>query len=124
MPDSSARYEPTLLALQQQPVVDGVERIALELDITRDIVYFEGHFDELAVLPGVTQLHWAVTFGRRYFAMPPTFAYLTSLKFVRIMTPGNRPLLSLEFDPSRGELRFRYDLGETPCSSGCIGFRS
>jgi len=121
-PRSEAPGEPTILATRSLPADAGVLRVQLDLEITPELDCFEGHFDGLPLLPGVTQLHWAVMFGRRHFPLPPRFTHMSAIKFVRVITPCCRLVLSLEFEATRGELRFRYDLGDMPCSSGSVGF--
>jgi len=124
-PALAARFEPQILAIRRVDSADATAQqgsLRLELLVPGDLSYFEGHFAECALLPGVAQLHWAIRFGREHFALPPHFSYLSNVKFMRVITPGNAPQLTLDFDAARGELRFEYRVGESVCSSGWVGF--
>jgi 3-hydroxymyristoyl/3-hydroxydecanoyl-(acyl carrier protein) dehydratase len=92
------------------------------LRIPAELCYFEGHFPGHPLLPGVIQITWAAQFGRQYFALPTQFTHLSLVKFMRVIAPGSRVTLTLEFREARKELSFSYRCGEALCSSGNIGF--
>ena len=77
---------------------------------------FAGHFPEQPVLPGVVQLHWAVELAQHHLQIAAAFRELVGVKFQKVMQPGLRLNLELEFDS--GELRFRYHAGGDTYSSG------
>lgn len=83
------------------------EQVQLALDIPADLLYFRGHFPGSPILPGVVQTDWSLTLGRRYFDLPPRFLGLQALKFQRVITPGMRVLLDLQFDTAKSQLSFR-----------------
>lgn len=95
--------------------------VDLELTIHADLPQFEGHFAEAPIVAGVVQIDWAIRFARDHFPqLPPRFAGMTALKFMRVIQPGDRPCLSLN-DEAAG-LRFRYWDASGDFSSGCISF--
>ena len=69
------------------------------LDIHAGLSVFEGHFDVAPILPGVAQLHWALTLGRECFAVPDCFVRLEALKFMQPVQPGTTLKLALQFKP-------------------------
>jgi len=111
--------------LQPPPVLGECRQgsqVELELQVPADASLidgpFSGHFPELPVLPGVIQLHWAVELAHRYLQTRPAFRELIGVKFQKVIHPGQRLNLVLEFDAERGELRFRYHAAGATYSSG------
>ncbi len=84
-----------------------------ELIVPQDLFYFNGHFPEAPVLPGVTQIHWAISLARPRLPLKPTFLGIEALKFHRIIKPMTRLKLALQHQESSGKLQFTYtsDLG-------------
>ncbi|MBX9902048.1 MAG: AMP-binding protein [Burkholderiaceae bacterium] len=93
-----------------------------EISISENLPFFEGHFSEFAVLPGVTQIEWAILFGNEIFDIPPYFLGMSSVKFQRIITPNKVLTMELAFDANTGVLSFTYSANEQKFSSGRISF--
>ncbi len=110
----------------EQPVAHWMLRESataeLELDIDADLIAFDGHFPQAAILPGVAQLDWAVRFAREVFAMPPRFVRMEALKFQRVIRPGARVQLRLDWAQDKGALTFRYQSDRGPHASGRVLF--
>ena len=70
--------------------------------------YLQGHFPGQPVLPGVVQLHWAISLARRGLSLPPNFIGIEALKFHRIIEPSTPLRLALEQSDDAGKLRFSY----------------
>jgi 3-hydroxymyristoyl/3-hydroxydecanoyl-(acyl carrier protein) dehydratase len=104
------------------PQIDSLERtrdqLSLRFSVPATIEYFDGHFPECALLPGVVQIGWAVEIARREFPLEARFRALAGVKFTRVIQPGAVVDLVLSWDPGRRELGFAYRSGETACSSG------
>ncbi|WP_299982220.1 hypothetical protein [uncultured Pseudoteredinibacter sp.] len=98
------------------------ECINLQLNIDPEIVYFDGHFPEQAILPGVTQIFWAEHFARIYLStvMPPEerFSHLEAVKFQQVIRPNEKIQLQLEFKKDKQKLYFKYFDEEHQFSSG------
>ena len=98
------------------------QHVELELRIAPDLLYFDGHFDNAPILPGVVQLDWAIAFGRRYFDLPPVFSAVHTLKFQQVIQPDTSIMLDLQHDPSKGSLSFRLHSATGQHASGRIVF--
>ncbi len=63
-------------------------QVRWRLAITADLNCFHGHFDQLAIVPGVVQLTWAANFCRDRFGQSAPLLRVDRLKFTRPMLPG------------------------------------
>jgi acyl-coenzyme A synthetase/AMP-(fatty) acid ligase len=105
-----------LLALLSKPVslphVQVLERderrVLLEVTAPANLLYFDGHFDQAPILPGVAQVEWAIRYGREHFALPSAFRTMQALKFQHVIGPGMPVQLELLHDPAKGQLTFAY----------------
>ncbi|MFJ9534339.1 AMP-binding protein [Herbaspirillum sp. NPDC101396] len=107
--------EQTLLQRDDRSVI-------LQLHVPPDLLYFDGHFPEAPILPGVVQLDWALALGRQYFDLPARFHALQALKFQRVVTPGATLTLELENDTQKNTLAFRLHSVGGQHASGRILF--
>lgn len=102
----------------------GTESIELRLHVAADLEYFNGHFPEQAVLPGVTQLDWAVRLGCEHFGYSEAVANLEVLKFQQLILPGQEVTLTISHNAAKEKLSFSYRDGEHQYASGRISFVS
>lgn len=92
------------------------------LRIPKNLIYFDGHFEQIAVVPGVVQIHWAIDFARRQLDLKGVFSHMEAIKFKELLLPGQQLQLELRhFGPSN-KLEFRYHATEDEYSSGRIYF--
>jgi 3-hydroxymyristoyl/3-hydroxydecanoyl-(acyl carrier protein) dehydratase len=108
---------PTVLARR-----DEAGRIELDIEVPADNRWFEGHFPEFAILPGVVQIGWAAHFGHDLCGFEPDVLGMEQIKFKRPILPGARLVLSLKPEPEHLRLRYEYRDGEQSCSSGTLQF--
>jgi len=83
-------------------------RAEFELIVPKDLFYLQGHFPANPVLPGVTQVHWAISLARTHLPLKETFLGIEALKFHLLVMPDTHLKLTLEHIKSSGKLRFRY----------------
>jgi hypothetical protein len=69
---------------------------------------FDGHFPQVAILPGVVQIDWALRLAQRYFPIEGHFSGLKQIRFQRVLRPEDEVTLSLRFFPEKKEVRFAY----------------
>ncbi|MFZ6751419.1 AMP-binding protein [Undibacterium sp. Ren11W] len=99
-------------------------RLALEVIAPADLLYFDGHFSQMAILPGVVQLDWAIHYGCEYFALAAGFEAVHALKFQQVIRAEMPVTLELIFDAQKNSLNFRYFSAAHAHSSGRILFRA
>ncbi|MDR0736577.1 MAG: AMP-binding protein [Zoogloeaceae bacterium] len=103
-----------------------IGRARLQLRCAPNLVWFDGHFPDLPVLPGVVQIDWAAHFARLHFGLDLQSAPITrmsGLKFQHLIRPNDAPCLDLIWRPGKQELEFAYTLAEIPCSRGTLILR-
>ena len=114
--DSRPRL-PHLRVLQKD-----VQRVELEIIAPTNLLYFDGHFTQVSILPGVVQLDWAISYGREYFDLAPRFHAVNALKFQRVIGANQPITLELIHDAQKGSLNFRYFSAAGQHASGRVLF--
>ncbi|HWG79777.1 MAG TPA: hypothetical protein VN681_08390 [Stellaceae bacterium] len=97
-------------------------RIDLQLFLPESLLYLQGHFPGLAILPGVVQLDWAIRYARRYLGIGDAAAATVQVKFHRPIRPNRQIELSLAYAAERKRLSFECREAAEVCSSGQIVF--
>ncbi|PKI13862.1 ApeI family dehydratase [Colwellia sp. 12G3] len=89
-------------------------RVELNLTIPENLYYFQGHFSEAPILPGVTQLDWVMNYLAQYFAIDiSTLVSVDALKFQHIVRPGYQVNLTLEkIKPNKYSFSYLSDHGQ------------
>jgi 3-hydroxymyristoyl/3-hydroxydecanoyl-(acyl carrier protein) dehydratase len=105
----------------REHVDSGKAEIALA--VPRDLDYFDGHFPDAPVVPGVVQIKWALALARRCLAVRGAFAGIEALKFQHVLGPGDEATLELEYAPDGGKLRFAFRSDAQRFSSGRVLLR-
>jgi 3-hydroxymyristoyl/3-hydroxydecanoyl-(acyl carrier protein) dehydratase len=117
---ANPRTAPQVLSVQQD--TDRPCDVQLTLHVQPDLQWFEGHFPDVGLLPGVIQTTWVVEFARRYFHLPGDFRSMSNMKFMRFIMPDTTVTLGLRYIAEKGELSFEYRERDKVCASGRIGF--
>ena len=107
------------------PIISRREHLAdrhlqLTMQIPKDLLYFDGHFDKVPILPGVVQIYWADYFSRQAFTLESDFLRLEAIKFKKIIQPNQQIILDLHFNTNRQRVDFNYHWETTQYSSGRI----
>lgn len=84
--------------------------------------WFEGHFPQFAILPGVAQIGWAEHFARTLYGFDTGVLALEQVKFKRPILPGARLTLVLKPDMRTHKLRYEYRDADTTYSTGTLNF--
>jgi 3-hydroxymyristoyl/3-hydroxydecanoyl-(acyl carrier protein) dehydratase len=94
----------------------------LELDLSGQLRWFDGHFPNQPLLPAVVQTHWAIGYARSQLGVTRVFRSLHNLKFSRVIRPLATLQLHLTWQESRCQLGFVYMEAGITCSSGRVQF--
>jgi 3-hydroxymyristoyl/3-hydroxydecanoyl-(acyl carrier protein) dehydratase len=94
----------------------------LNFYIPKELIYFDGHFENNPILPGIAQTHWAQHYGKEVFAFKGRFSRLEAVKFQSVIFPDSKVTLTLEYHPIKGKLVFQYISEKGVHSSGRICF--
>lgn len=109
-----------------QPLLLDIQTTADEANLTlripENLAYFDGHFDEIAVVPGVVQIQWAVHYARQYLGLDKTFSHMDAVKFKELLLPGQQLQLELRYLQPACKLEFCYRAADGEFSSGRIYF--
>jgi 3-hydroxymyristoyl/3-hydroxydecanoyl-(acyl carrier protein) dehydratase len=96
----------------------------IRLRVPRDLEYFEGHFPEVPIVPGVVQVQWAMSFAKRYLHVSAEFAGVEALKFQRVMGPDTEATLTLQYSAETAKLYFSFESDQGRHSSGRVLLRA
>jgi len=110
-------YQPIV----KQQTVDG-DSVHLVLEIPENLFYFQGHFEQAAVLPGVAQLDWVMGFLAQYFGIEKEMLVsVDALKFQIIVRPGY--IVDLKLSKIKPEkFSFSYSSSHGQHASGKVVF--
>ncbi|MDR2678973.1 MAG: AMP-binding protein [Zoogloeaceae bacterium] len=99
---------------------EDVKTLTLALTLPPGLLWFQGHFPDLPVLPGVVQLDWVAHFAALHFGCDPATSvfHMPSVKFQHLLRPGDMPELCLTLKPQTRELTFTYRLADKICARG------
>lgn len=97
-------------------------KVELGLKIPKDLAYFEGHFPELPIVPGVVQLHWAVEFAKEIFKIPGFISQGSQIKFSNLMYPLDELCLVLEHLPQKYMVHYSYKTDDKTYASGRLTY--
>lgn len=98
------------------------EVATLLIDVAANSPYFDGHFADVPILAGVTQIDWSILFARELFAVPGEFVRIDALKFHHWIGAGARIQLSLRCVD--GVIAFQIQSDAGAHASGRIVFKA
>jgi acyl-CoA synthetase (AMP-forming)/AMP-acid ligase II/3-hydroxymyristoyl/3-hydroxydecanoyl-(acyl carrier protein) dehydratase len=99
------------------------ETLELELYIAPQLIFFQGHFPEQPVLPGVAQIYLVENYASLFFTMDKAFHAIELIKFSKIIVPHQILILKLNWKSSIGKLYFQFYTEQTIYSSGRLTYR-
>ncbi len=80
--------------------------------------FFEGHFTNFPVLPGVVQLYFANYFAQEAFGVKVSTESVKKIKFSKIIKPDEK--LTLIFEKKGNSITYTYKKDEQICSGGVM----
>ena len=98
--------------------VEGKHIASYSLFVPKELVYFQGHFDGFAILPGVVQIDWACQFARNLLGNFHS-QKIKNLKFSAPIYPSASCTLTLHADKPQ-QCRFLFEDEVQVLSEGVI----
>lgn len=111
--ESEKRF-PILKSIQKQN-----ENCSLKFLVPENCDFFDGHFPENPILPGVGQIFWAQFYTEKLLGFK-TVKGINKLKFHHVIQPNE--LCTLELKVNNNSVSFTYSVGERLCSAGGINY--
>jgi 3-hydroxymyristoyl/3-hydroxydecanoyl-(acyl carrier protein) dehydratase len=88
--------------------VKSSKELKLTLQIDLDLAWFDGHFENVKILPGMVAVLWAEEYLRIYYAPNISIKSVDNVKFVHPIFPGSKVELSIMIQPEDKILNFTY----------------
>ena len=109
---------PTIEKIDRQAHDDGVA-LEYHLYLPENLIFFQGHFPDFPILPGIAQVHWVMKFCKEN-GIQANFSEVERLKFMRPITPKSSITLTLQHNTATQQLAFTYRCEGHKCSTGRI----
>ena len=98
--------------------------IILTISVPKDLAYFNGHFDQIPIVAGVVQIHWAVHYAKQYLGLMAEFKDMENIKFKELILAEQPIKLELHYTENTQKLVFSYYSDSVEYSSGRIYFHA
>ena len=116
--DAEPVLYPDILAVSRE---EGAS-VVVDMQVPACLAHFAGHFPDMPILPGVTQVDWAVRFAKQYLKLDGGFSSLENVKFLALIFPDTRLQLALKWDVQTRRLDFSYANSRRKFSTGRVVF--
>lgn len=110
---------PVTAPVWQTPEYAG-DKVIIRGRVPADLIYFNGHFERIALVPGVVQCRWVLQLAAQHFPLSGCISSIEHLKFRRFLRPFDQLSISLSRQAARGKLYFSCDNGAGQCATGRI----
>ena len=115
--------------LSQQALPSGDKPMVLEqrietlhasytLFVPKDLSFFRGHFPDYPIVPGVSQIDWAVYYSQRDLRLNSNISSMENIKFKRPIGPDFTLSLRLSLLPGDNGISFHFFDEQGSFSSG------
>jgi acyl-coenzyme A synthetase/AMP-(fatty) acid ligase/3-hydroxymyristoyl/3-hydroxydecanoyl-(acyl carrier protein) dehydratase len=94
----------------------------VHLRVPMNLTYLNGHFPEIAVVPGVCQLKWVIEEIETFCQQCRPISSMEAVKFHELLTPGQEFCLEFAGKAETGRWSYRLFSGEQKISSGRLQF--
>lgn len=101
--------------------VQGAE-LSATIYLPDNLSYFDGHFDEVSILPGVVQVHWVIDLAYEHLGIKDEFSEISQLKFMQVIKPNSSIDIKLQYEEEKNQLAFSFSSEKGKNSSGKIKF--
>jgi 3-hydroxymyristoyl/3-hydroxydecanoyl-(acyl carrier protein) dehydratase len=105
-----------------EPLMDNLivneNLVSMDLTFIKDSIYFQGHFPDFPILPGVIQYYFVEYYMRFYWNEKRNICKMKKLKFTKMIFPNETVQLILEKNDA--SYIFKYLKNDEVCSSGIM----
>lgn len=84
------------------------DKVLISLHVANQLSWFDGHFPEQKVLPGVVQVDWAGKLARALFVKDNAFQQLINVKFKTMVMPDTSMQLELNYNAAKNSIKFNF----------------
>ena len=84
------------------------QKLSATLFLPENLIHFDGHFEEMPILPGVVQIHWIIELASEHLKIEGEFVGMDVVKFTKIISPGYTVKIEADYDPIKNTLNFTY----------------
>ena len=92
----------------------------LTLQVSEKLKYFQGHFKDFPILPGVVQLDWVIYFVKSILKLDGEFNAIDVIKFKEPLFPNTEVNLSIKVFKEKNKIEFLFNNENSTFSSGKI----
>ena len=121
--DINAMFESNVAEPIMQNITKTDTEFVADLTFLKDSSYFNGHFPEHPILPGVIQMHFVLSFIKQYFNKDANDYHILKLKFSNLILPDSCVHFELKRN-SENEFTFSYVNGDKKYSCGKIAIKA
>ncbi len=118
---NSAQRREKPIVLHRETMVTGC---LWRCKVPEDLVFLEGHFPQLPVVPGVCQLKWVLDGIEELTGKPAKVEALEAVKFHEILSPNQEFCMELAFNTAANKWNYKLFSGEKKLSSGRVQLAS
>lgn len=108
MPSRQAQVHSRPLDPDVQSVREDQGTLHVDLIVPADLVYFDGHFPEEPVLPGVVQILWVQRLAFRHMGVGTRFERMDRIKFMSLIRPLDKLTLTISRRSSNDGIDYSY----------------
>ncbi|MGR6861094.1 ApeI family dehydratase [Aliivibrio salmonicida] len=102
------KRKPTIISTQIQAQDENQPSVVITMRVDDDLLDFTGHFPNHPLLPGVTQVDWAIYYGQMYLQANSIFQGMEVLKFQEPILPNTDVELALRWVKDKEKLYFAF----------------
>jgi 3-hydroxymyristoyl/3-hydroxydecanoyl-(acyl carrier protein) dehydratase len=96
---------------------------SLTLFVPDTLRYFEGHFEQFPILPGVCQLDWVLHYAQLMYQKKLELVGMEVIKYQSPVSPNTRLTLEFTLDVATNKLNFCYFDSNKTYSRGKVKLR-
>lgn len=102
------KRKPTIISTEIDTEDQNQPSVVITMRVDDDILDFVGHFPGHPLLPGVTQVDWAIYYGQMHLQANSVFQGMEVLKFQEPILPNTEVELELRWVKDKEKLYFAF----------------